>query len=152
MKIRTLQAVDLPAVLRIEQEAMTHPWHEAQIIGEIQVDNGVCLVAEHNGQVRGYAFFRVCTPECELLRLAVAPKWWRHGVGSTLLEHALLFFSGQGYATCFLEVRSSNREARRLYGKTGFLQIGIRKNYYCQPAEDALQLCRNLIDTSGGNP
>jgi ribosomal-protein-alanine N-acetyltransferase len=147
-----LQAADLPEVLRIEQEALPDPWNEGQLAGEMQVNNGVSVVAEQDGRVCGYAFFRTCTPESELLRLAVAREWRRQGVGNTLLEQALHRFSKQGYATCFLEVRSSNEAARRLYLKAGFLEVGLRKKYYSQPIEDAVQLCRNLTDMKGGNP
>ena len=39
-----------------------------------------------------------------------------------------------------LEVRSSNTPAISLYEKLGFLQVGLRKNYYHNPKEDALIL------------
>ena len=39
-----------------------------------------------------------------------------------------------------LEVRESNDSARALYAKLGFLQAGLRKNYYRNPKEDALIL------------
>ena len=36
-----------------------------------------------------------------------------------------------------LEVRRSNRAARRLYEKFGFVSEGIRPGFYDQPKEDA---------------
>ena len=39
-----------------------------------------------------------------------------------------------------LEVRASNEPARALYEKLGFVQVGLRKNYYRNPREDALIL------------
>jgi len=147
-----MEAADLPEVLRIEQAAMTpDPWNEEQLLAEIHAGNGVSLVAEQDDQICGYAFFRTCAPESELLRLAVAPERRRQGMASALLKQALGSFAGQNYATCFLEVRESNEKARRLYQKIGFLQVGIRKKYYSQPVEDALQLCRNLTETRGRN-
>ncbi len=151
MNVRAIRKSDLPELLRIEQGAMSAPWNEEQLAGEMDAVNGVGLLIERNTQVCGYAFFRTCMPETELLRLAVAPEQRRQGMASVLLEHAFHSFSGQGYETCFLEVRHSNEEARRLYQKIGFLQVGIRKKYYSQPVEDALQLCRNLIDMRGWN-
>jgi ribosomal protein S18 acetylase RimI-like enzyme len=38
----------------------------------------------------------------------------------------------------YLEVRASNRAARRLYEKFGFRTVGIRRNYYLNPVEDAI--------------
>ena len=147
MIIRSIQNADLPGVQRIEREAMIDPWTEEQLLAEMDAVNGVAFVAAEGHQVCSYAFFRTCAPESELLRLAVAEDWRRQGIGSTLLRHALRCFSEKGYETCFLEVRCSNEEARHLYMKAGFHQVGIRKKYYCQPIEDALQLCRNLNDS-----
>ena len=39
-----------------------------------------------------------------------------------------------------LEVRASNTGAQLLYEILGFVQVGIRKNYYRNPKEDALIL------------
>ena len=39
-----------------------------------------------------------------------------------------------------LEVRVSNTSARQLYAKLGFEQVGLRKNYYRNPKEDAMIL------------
>ena len=147
-----MQTADLPEVQRIEQESMIDPWSEMQLLAEMDAVNGVAFVAEEGPQVCGYAFFRTCAPECELLRLAVAGDRRRQGIGSTLLHHALRSFSEQGYATCFLEVRSSNEDAQHIYMKADFQQVGIRKKYYCQPVEDALQLCKDLTDLKGGTP
>ena len=37
-----------------------------------------------------------------------------------------------------LEVRVSNQAAIHLYEKLGFASVGIRKNFYSKPAEDAM--------------
>ena len=39
-----------------------------------------------------------------------------------------------------LEVRASNSPAIALYESLGFQQVGLRKNYYRKPKEDALIL------------
>ena len=52
-----------------------------------------------------------------------------------------------GVARLYLEVRRSNARALRLYGGLGFEQTGIRKNYYEEPVEDAVLMCRNCADS-----
>jgi ribosomal-protein-alanine N-acetyltransferase len=46
----------------------------------------------------------------------------------------------QGVKQIFLEVRQSNLPARQLYEKCGFQSVGVRKNFYRFPQEDALVL------------
>lgn len=45
----------------------------------------------------------------------------------------------------WLEVRESNLNAIKLYSNIGFIQNGIRKNYYLQPFENAHIIYFNLI-------
>ena len=53
---------------------------------------------------------------------------------AVLLECA----AARGVSSVFLEVRESNGAARRLYGKLGFHEAGIRKNFYEKPREHAV--------------
>jgi ribosomal-protein-alanine N-acetyltransferase len=50
----------------------------------------------------------------------------------------------EGAVFVSLEVRISNMPARALYKKLGFELIGLRKDYYINPAEDALVLGLNI--------
>lgn len=149
MNIRPLQKLDLDEVLAIEQSAMVHPWSAAQLAAELTIANSIGLVTEVERRVRGYAFFRTCKPECELLRLVVDGRWRRRGIGRALLDHALRDLAGKGFAACFLEMRASNDEASRLYRSAGFFQIGIRKKYYASPTEDGVQFRGDLINITG---
>jgi ribosomal-protein-alanine N-acetyltransferase len=45
-----------------------------------------------------------------------------------------------------LEVRKSNTSAIALYDKYQFKNIGIRKNYYTAPIEDAIIMVKELND------
>lgn len=144
MIVRRLRPSDVPAIVRIEQRAMPAPWNESQLREEIEVANGLALATVCDDRLCGYAFFRTCFPECELVHLVIAPEWRRRGAAAALLTHALAGFADQGFATCFLEVRESNEAALGLYAQAGFLQTGRRKHYYSQPVENALLLTRDL--------
>jgi ribosomal-protein-alanine N-acetyltransferase len=43
----------------------------------------------------------------------------------------------------FLEVRASNSEARALYQSFGFHPSGLRRNYYRDPPEDAIEMSKH---------
>ena len=150
MIVRRARLADQEAVLRIERQSMLDPWSAPQIAAELVVVNGIGWVAEADGLVCGYVFFRVCAPESELLRLAVAPSWRRKGVGRNLMEEALSFLKDlQGCNCCMLEVRATNEEAQRLYLQADFVRIGRRKAYYSHPVEDAIVLRRDLANMKG---
>ena len=48
--------------------------------------------------------------------------------------------TARGVQALTLEVRSTNTAAIRLYESLGFVQEGVRKNFYEKPTEDALIL------------
>ena len=144
MIVRPLLPADLPQVERIERDAAPSSWSEAQVREEIGAANGFALVAASGDTVYGYAFFRTCFPESELVHLAVAPERRRRKVATSLLAQAMAGLADQGYTTCYLEVRKSNIAARQLYARAGFVQVGTRKQYYSQPVEDALLLTREI--------
>ena len=144
-----MHRADLLWVADLEQRAMTAPWTLAQLQEEIDAANGMALVAEDCDSLCGYAFYRICPPECELLHVVVAPEWRRQNVARSLLRQGFTTLSDLGCTDCFLEVRQSNMAARSLYKRMGFLQTGTRKQYYHQPDEDALLLSRNLNEGRG---
>ena len=149
MNIRPLQQGDLDTVFAIEQSAMAHAWSAAQIEAELALVHSMGLAACRDAQLLGYAMFRTCRPECDLLRLVVDVQWQGRGIGGALLTHAVRNLAEQGYSTCFLEVRAGNAAAIHVYRTAGFIQVGLRKNYYTQPSEDGLQFRSDLSNFMG---
>ena len=45
-----------------------------------------------------------------------------------------------------LEVRESNMPAIRFYEKFDFKRVGLRKNYYKNPMENALLMTKTLLE------
>ncbi len=92
------------------------------------------MVVESNGSIAGFMVWRIIAPgEAEILNLAVAPEFRRRGAASMLIQ-------ALPASTCFLEVRESNFAARSLYRKVGFVEAGIRVDYYSSPVESAIVL------------
>lgn len=129
---------------------MPAPWNENQLQAEMAAANSRGWVVEGEGGIVGYAFFRTCLPECELLHVVVAPEQRRRGLGEFLVDQVLGQLAAAGCTCCLLEVRESNVAARQLYDKMGFFQVGRRKKYYRQPVEDALLMQRDMIESIRG--
>ena len=67
----------------------------------------------------------------------------RSGVGTFLMGEALSFVKNLGRERVLLEVRQSNLPAVNLYGKFGFKEISVRKNYY-KDGENALVMVKEI--------
>jgi ribosomal-protein-alanine acetyltransferase len=98
------------------------------------------LVVEHSGSVVGFIVGRQVENAWEIENIAVSGSARRCGLGSRLVGEFLDLVRGRGGKAVFLEVRESNQAARSLYEKWAFLEVGRRKMYYQDPAEDALVL------------
>jgi ribosomal-protein-alanine N-acetyltransferase len=95
-----------------------------------------CILAVVDKRVVGFLVFREAADEREILNLAVDPGFRRRGVAAALLRAALRSSPGRW----FLEVRESNRAARELYRKAGFVEAAVRPDYYETPPEHAIVL------------
>ncbi len=65
-------------------------------------------------------------------------------LGDKLMTHALSLAKSRGVKAVYLEVRESNTPARRLYEKYGYTALGVRKNYYAYPRENAVIMQKQL--------
>ena len=85
----------------------------------------------------GYIYFSAVLDEAELLRIAIKDKFKSKGL-SNLIMNTYLKYTGDKASSYFLEVRSNNYIARKLYEKYGYQSIATRKNYYSNPVDDAV--------------
>lgn len=102
----------------------------------------MCFVAVEGEDVRAYVLGRLIAPEGEIYRVAVLPEYRRRGYGYRLLDYAVKTSRGRGLESLFLEVRSHNIAATNLYLAYGFKKIGVRKNYYKNPDDDAIVMLK----------
>ena len=81
------------------------------------------------GKAIGFSMSRRVGPEEELLLIGVIPEWHHFGAASSILTQVIENAQAACVDRIFLEMRSNNT-ASRLYHKFGFVQVGLRKNYY----------------------
>jgi [ribosomal protein S18]-alanine N-acetyltransferase len=147
VRVRRMSYADLAMVMEIERASFTMPWTEETFRGLLRRSDSLLWVAESKREgVVGYAAVWIVLDQAELGDIAVADGWRRRGVGRRLLETVLEAMAERSVRELYLEVRPSNREARRLYERYGFEEVGRRKDYYARPREDALVL-RRLIES-----
>lgn len=111
-------------------------WSERAFADSLSDESRRFWVAKEGEALLGFCGLSVSFEQGDILNIAVDPAHRKKGIGEALLRTAIEAFIALGGRELFLEVRASNAPARRLYEKCGFLPIGIRRNYYQQPAED----------------
>lgn len=127
-------------IAHLEARCFSDPWSEKSIASELENPLSLWLVAEENGQVWGYVGSQTVLDESDMMNVAVDPGFRRRGIARALIETLIAELSKMGSRCLRLEVRVSNENARALYERMGFRQLGLRKNYYHNPKEDALIL------------
>ncbi len=126
---RKLVDADLEQVLAIEHAVHAHPWTRGNFADSL--DAGYhCWIAERTADVVGYGVVMVGAGEAHLLNLSVAQNWQRRGVGAELTGFFVKLARDYGAEKIFLEVRPSNVAARALYVRSGFAEVGVRRDYY----------------------
>jgi len=87
--------------------------------------------------------------ELHILNLATAAGARRQGLASELLLEALAYSATHRVRLLLLEVRRSNEAAIALYRKHGFAIFGVRKAYYSDNDEDAIEMAVTLDPATG---
>ena len=138
LEISLFEREDIPSLAEIEREEFSTPFKEKDfdIIYESDISN--VLVAKVSGRVAGYVSFTVIIDECQIINFATKNEFKRQGVGKAVMTALLNHCEKMGVCKYFLEVRVSNIAAIELYKKFGFAPVGISKNHFSLPREDAV--------------
>ncbi len=139
--LEPMNRTHLEVVLRIEREIYPFPWTQGNFADSIDAGyDALVLPGERDAAIsapqaiRGYAVMMHVLDETHLLNLSIASVVQRQGVGRRLLRQLMRRSCDRGARGMFLEVRPSNGPALALYADEGFVQIGVRRNYY--PADN----------------
>ena len=144
MMIRTMTAAEVSQVARLEKICFPDPWSERSVASELDNALSLWLVAMVGEQLAGYVGSQTVMGETDMMNIAVDPDHRRKGIAKALVEALVAELKARESHCLTLEVRSSNEPAKALYEKLGFLQVGLRKNYYRNPKEDALIMRKNF--------
>ncbi len=98
------------------------------------------LVATEGDLYKGVIIGWCYEDEVEVIDILVHPDYRRSGIGTMLLDGFIRLAKA---AICRLEVRIDNVPAVKFYEKFGFIQDGIRADYY----RDAAGFCDAVLMT-----
>ena len=127
-------------IAELEKRCFNDPWSETSIASELNNRLSSWLVALDGDVVVGYVGSQTVLGETDMMNIAVHPDYRKQGIATELIQTLIDTLSKQGSHSLMLEVRQTNEPAKNLYKALGFETVGIRKNYYRNPREDALIL------------
>lgn len=160
MLIRQMTREDVPEVAAIEKDCFSLPWSENAFFDAVEDKNALFLVAvgeataaeasldkepeaaagdvsKEKAQVLGYIGMYLSPPEGEISNVAVAKSARGKALGQSLVKAMKEEGKKRGIDRIILEVRVSNMPAITTYERQGFVALGVRKNFYDMPKEDA---------------
>lgn len=129
---------DIAEIEAIEREAFSDPWSANAFSETIEREEMEFVVCTDGKSILGYFVLGSALDEGELMTIAVRPGYRGYGIGHKLIDELKIRAKARGLAVIFLEVRVSNEPARALYRSVGFIQVGVRREFYRFPTEDAI--------------
>jgi ribosomal-protein-alanine N-acetyltransferase len=133
--IARVTARDLGTLVKLERECFTaEAYTERQMRDLLESPSAIALLAKADSDVAGFVISLVEDSEGgklgHIVTIDVAVKHRREGVGLMLLEATENALSKKKVRIAYLEVRSDNISALKLYRKQGYVKAEILENYY----------------------
>ena len=145
---RPLRLGDLVYVAALEAQIHVAPWTIGNFRDALATGYSA-RVGERDFRIVAYGVLMLAPGEAQVLNLSVVPDARRQGIGRTLLRLFVDDARNVGAEQVFLEVRTSNIPAIRLYEAEGFFPVARRIDYYpgasaSASREDAIVMRRAL--------
>jgi len=145
---RPLRLADLVYVAALEAQIHAAPWTIGNFRDALAAGYSA-RVGERDFRIVAYGVLMPAPGEAQVLNLSVVPDARRQGLGRSLLRQFVEDARNLNAGQIFLEVRTSNIPAIRLYESEGFAPVARRTDYYPSaspegPREDAIVMRRAL--------
>lgn len=138
MILRKMEEQDLTQVAAIERTLFSDPWSENAFRETLKQEEADFVVAVEADEIIGYCGAYRALDEAEIVNVAIKKECQNLGLGAKMVQSLIDQEKEKGSRFFILEVRSSNVSAQCCYKKLGFRTIGIRKDFYDCPKENAL--------------
>ena len=138
IKIVNMTEEHIKDLAELEKECFHAPWTEKQLEEEQKSEYSLFLVALNDETVAGYVGCQTTIDGGYITNVAVFPNMRGKGIAQKLLFELNNKIKEKQLEFITLEVRVSNIPAINLYRKMNYQEVGVRKNFYRNPKEDAL--------------
>ena len=125
-------------------------WTPKRVAAHIKERENLAVIATVERELVGFVLAQFGAERVHLALLSVAEARRRQGVGRRLVRWIEESAVVAGLFLMRLEVRATNRQARRFYATLGYTESGVIPLYY-SGMEDAIQFSRDLRLLAAGN-
>ncbi len=128
--VRMAQPPDLSALVALDHACFEAQWSKEDVVLRTAIQQGpVCIVAELQGQIVGYAYATSHFGHrlIHLVRIAVAPHYQGQTIGVRLLAEVIGFAQRHHATAITLNTQAYNMPAQRIYRWFGFTTTGERQ-------------------------
>ena len=130
-KVRRMFLHEVEDIYNIEKQSFDGAmWPLSAFVEEAAEEMAIYFVATLNEKIIGYSGFWVIIDEIHLNNIAVLPQFRRNGIAKALLLKTIEYGVGRLAEKMTLEVSDQNIAAVELYRNFGFVEEGLRSNYY----------------------
>ena len=136
---------DLDRVEEIEKSLFSMPWSKQGFMTTMDSGHTIYLTALWDGEIAGYCGLLKSFDEADIVNVGVAKEYQGRGIAFLMLKELMQRGVEEGVQDFTLEVRVSNAPAIHVYEKLGFVNEGIRKNFYEKPKEDAMIMWKRRV-------
>ena len=144
MEIKRLTPTHIPGMTAIEQACFSSPWSAESFASCFAIGHTVFFGVFRGEVLAGYAGMQCLYGEGAVTNVGVLPEYRRQGYGEKLMTALMEYAAASDVDSISLEVRESNTAAQNLYVKLGFEYLGIRKDFYTAPKENAVIMQKQI--------
>jgi ribosomal-protein-alanine N-acetyltransferase len=125
ISLRRLNALDLPAILALDNASFRAPWQmDREALETTFAASAIGTVAMSQEDIVGYLLATQSQGRLHLARLATAPAWQRGGIGRALTCHLLQLAKPPAVSNLTVNTQIENSASLQLYRALGFHEGG----------------------------
>lgn len=144
IKISRMTVSDLNEIENILFSDFDDFWNINTFKSELLNPNSKYIVAKIDNKVVGYAGIWKAVDDVHITNIVTAKNLRKQNIGSILLLNLIEMAKAEnGITSITLEVNCNNLPAKKLYEKSGFEVVGLRKKYY-NNIDDAIIMTKQL--------
>lgn len=154
INVRIASETDLEDIIEIQKACYNGeaPWGRIAVASELRNVSRACfLICHHYGKPVAFIGLALRKESIHVTNIATNPQYQKNGIATFLIEMGAEIGRKLRRNLMTLEVRASNTNAMNLYRKIGFGDGRIKKNYYHNNGEDALEMSYRINETDEMN-